>query len=58
MASTLEELKALGEWHGLLYVPYVDVEDYVFKLKFDFEQRLANAVNDAYDQGYVDGVNK
>lgn len=58
MITTLEELKEKGEWHGLFYVPFIDVESFIVHMKLDFEERLSNAVNDAYDQGYVDGVNK
>lgn len=40
------------------FVLYEDMHEYIVKLKLKFEERLSNAVNDAYDQGYVDGVNK
>lgn len=40
------------------FVLYDDMHEYIVKLKLEFEERLSHAVNDAYDQGYVDGVSK
>lgn len=40
------------------FVMYDDIQTHIVRLKLDFEERLSAAVNDAYDQGYVDGVNK
>lgn len=38
------------------FVMYDDMQDLIVKMKLDFEERLANAVNDSYDEGYLNGV--
>lgn len=32
---------------------FEDVQDYIVKLKLQFEERLTNAVCEAYDDGYL-----
>lgn len=57
----IEELRNEGWWAddgrtGCFVVPFEDVQDYIIKLKLQFEERLANAVNEAYDEGYNGGL--
>lgn len=62
--TDIEELRNEGWWADNLtggcdfVVPFPDVQEYIIKLKLDFEKRLANAVNDAYDEGYLNGCDR
>lgn len=38
------------------FVLYEDMQEYIVKLKLEFEERLANGVNAGYDEGYQDGL--
>lgn len=53
---TLEELKELGEWHGLLFVPYIDVLVYVHHLKEEHRKELSDTRQNAYEEGLQDGA--
>lgn len=60
----IKQLRQQG-WHAdtpfgypAYVVPFEDVQDFIVKLKLDFEERLSNAVNDAYDEGYLNGYDR
>lgn len=57
----IEDLRSEGWWaddgySGSFVVPFEDVHEFIIKLKLDFEQLRANAVNEAYDEGYQAGL--
>lgn len=58
MATSLDELKELGEWHGLFYVPYTDVVELVEHMKEEHRKELSDMSQTAYAEGLQDGANQ
>lgn len=58
MATSLEELKALGQWYGLFYVPYSDVVALIDHMKEEHRKELSDMSQIAYSEGLQDGANQ
>lgn len=58
MVTSLEELKALGQWHGLFYVPYNEVVALIDQMKEEHRMQLSDMSQTAYEEGLQDGANQ